>query len=249
MNALAEQTGRGMYPLGDAARLAHLPALTVRRWIEGYDYKHRGERRRSQPIAYLDHASNPRGVGQARKRPKVFLDFEELLTLLLVEAFHRKGLSLPKIKKAAARARDVYQLENPFASAQFRSDGNKTFIDLAPRGRGKERELVDLLSDQRQFHEIVEPSLFKDVVFMGERAGEWWPLGKDHSVVLDPRRQFGAPHIKGTGVRTDVIAQMVTAEGGGAEAVAATADWFGLGRDQVVDAVEFEGRWLAEPID
>ncbi len=243
MNALAKQPGRGMYPLGHAARLAHLPALTVRRWIEGYDYKHFGERRRSQPIAYLEHASNRRGEGQGRRRPQAFLDFEELLTLLLVEAFHRKGLSLPKIKKAAARARDVYQLENPFASAQFRSDGNKTFIDLAPRGRGKERELVDLLSDQRQFHEIVEPSLFKDVVFMGERAGEWWPLGKDHSVVLDPRRQFGAPHIKGTGVRTDVIADAVAAEGGGDVAIRSVASWFGLKEEQVRAADQAETEW------
>ena len=249
MNAVAEQRGRGAYPLGDAARLAHLPPRTVRRWIEGYGYKHKGERRSSQPIAYLENARNRSGEKQGRGRPQPLLDFEDLLTLLLVEAFHRKALSLSKIKKAAARARDVYGLENPFASAQFRSDGNKAFIDLTPRGRGKEREFIDILSDQRQFHEIVEPSLFRDVVFIGERAGEWWPLGKDHSVVLDPRRQFGAPHIKGTGVRTDVIAQMVAAEGGGPAAIAATADWFGLGRDQVADAVDFEGRWLAEPLD
>ena len=107
-----------------------------------------------------------------------------------------------------------------------------------------------MLSDQRQFQEVVEPSLYRDVVFTGERAGEWWPMGKDHSVVLDPRRQFGAPHIKGTGVRTNVIAQMVAAEGGETpEAIAAAADWFGLGRDQVADAVQFERRWLTEPLD
>nr|WP_294563172.1 DUF433 domain-containing protein [uncultured Rhodopila sp.] len=219
-----------------------MPPRTVRRWIEGYDYTHKGERRRSRPIAYLDGAEK-RGRGQP------LLDFEELLTLLLVEAFHRRGLSLSKIKRAAARAKDVYKIENPFASAKFRSDGNKAFIDLAPKTKGRERELIDVLSDQHQFREVVEPSLYKDVVFLGDRAGEWWPLGKDHSVVLDPRRQFGSPHIKGTGIRTDVIAQMVGAEGGGPAAIAAAADWFGLGREQVADAVDFEGRWLLERPD
>ncbi len=175
------------------------------------------------------------------------LDFEELLTLLLVQAFNAKGLSLSKIKRAATRARDVYNLANPFASTQFRSDGNRTFIDLAPRTKGRERQLIDLLSDQTQFRELVEPSLFKDVVFIEDRAGEWWPLGKDHSVVLDPRRQFGAPHMKGTGVRTDVIAEMVAAERGGQAAIASTTDWFGLGRDQVTDAVAFEVRLLELP--
>lgn len=73
--------------------------------------------------------------------------------------------------------------------------------------------------------------------------------GKDHSVLLDPQRQFGSPHIKGTGNRTDVIAQMEGAEGGGPAAIAAAADWFGLGREQVADAVNFEGRWLLERPD
>ena len=243
MNAVAETRGRGAYPLGIAARYARLPIRTARRWIEGYDYKHKGERRRSPAIAYLEAANGRPGQGKGG-RIESLLDFEELLTLLLVQAFHAKGLSLPKIKKAALRARDVYNLANPFASAQFRSDGSKTFIDLAPRTKGKERQLIDLLSDQVQFREIVEPSLYKDVVFVGDRAGEWWPLGKDHSVVLDPGRQFGAPHIKGTGVRTDVVAEMVAAESGGLAAVASTADWFGLGRDQVTDAVDFETRFL-----
>jgi hypothetical protein len=41
---------------------------------------------------------------------------------------------------------------------------------------------------------------------------------------------------------------MVKAEGGDETAVAATADWFGIAKAQVADAVEFEGRWKAEPL-
>ncbi len=243
MNAVAEARGRGTYPLGIAARYAHLPVRTARRWIEGYDYQHGGERRRSPAIAYLNKASERPGL-TTKGRIEPLLDFEELLTLLLVRAFHAKGLSLVKIKKAALRARDIYKLANPFASAMFRSDGNKTFIDLALGTRGRDRQLIDLLSDQGQFREVVEPSLYKDVVFVDGMAGEWWPIGQGHSVVLDPRRQFGAPHIKGTGVRTDVVADMVAAEGGDSNAVAAAADWFGIGCDQVADAVDFETRFL-----
>jgi len=68
-------------------------------------------------------------------------------------------------------------------------------------------------------------------VFAGDRAGQWWPLGQERCALVSPRIQFGAPHIAGTGVRTDVIAQMVAAEGGDDE------------------AVEFEGPWLSEPPD
>jgi hypothetical protein len=203
--------GEAVYPLGEAARLSHLSPLTVRRWLEGYDYKHKGERRRSQPVSYLAKAKTDADEPRTHEPT---LDFEQLLTLMLVRAFRDRGLSLPKIKAAAAKARDLYDLANPFVSKQFRSDGHRIFVDLEPKARGRGNQLVDVLSDQQQFREIVEPSLFRDVVFVGGRAGQWWPMGRDRSVVLAPSRQFGAPHITGTGVRTDVVADMVTAEGG-----------------------------------
>lgn len=248
MDAAGGTIGRGIYPLREAARLAHLPPVTVQRWIGGYNYTHKGERRRSPPITYLEPTqdSAKKSTPAAYREPQV-LNFEQLLTLMLVQTFKKRGLGLPKIKKAAARAKEAYGLENPFASRQFRSDGSRIFVELAPSTRGRERELVDILSDQRQFREIVEPSLFEDVVFAGDRAGQWWPLGKDRSVLLSPRLQFGAPHIARAGVRTNVIAEMVAAEGGEHRAIDATADWFGLTSTQVEDAVEFEGQWLSNP--
>lgn len=235
MNKLAPRVvyGRGAYPIRLAARLARLNPATARRWVMGYEYGYQGERRTSFPIAYLDKFPAAEGGP--------ILDFEQLLTLLLVKTFKDKGLGLPTIKRAAARAREVYGTPNPFITKQFRSDGNRVFVDFQVRGR--ERELIDVLSDQREFREIVEPSLFKDVVFVGDDAGEWWPMGRDRSVVLDPRRQFGAPHIAGKGVRTDVVAQAYVAEGCDDRAVHAVADWYELTPREVFDAVEFEGAW------
>ena len=132
-------------------------------------------------------------------------------------------------------------------SKAFRSDGNRVFIELAAASRGRERQLIDVLSDQRQFREIVEPSLFKDVVFVENRAGEWRPLGLDRQVAVNPRVQFGAPHLRGTGMRTDVVAEMHAAEGGRDAAAEAVQDWFDLTPNQVADAVEFEGKWLSTP--
>ena len=171
---------------------------------------------------------------------EVILDFEQLLTLLLVKAFEDRGLGLPTIKSAAARAQEVYKTPNPFVTKGFRSDGHHIFLDLNTAfGRG--RELVNVLSDQREFHEIVEPSLFKDVVFIGDNAAERWLLGKDRHVVLMPGRQFGAPHVAGRGVRTDVVPQAVAAEDGGKQAVEAVAELYRLRFKEVADAVDFEG--------
>jgi uncharacterized protein (DUF433 family) len=127
-------------------------------------------------------------------------------------------------------------------SNHFRSDGNKVFLDLDAPGR--ERQLVDVLSDQREFRQVVEQSLFKDVVILDDRASEWWPLGCDRRVVVAPDRQFGAPHIAEKGVRTDVIAEAVAAEGGDANAEKDVAGWYDLTLDEVRDALQFEGPWL-----
>jgi uncharacterized protein (DUF433 family) len=209
--------------------------------VEGYEYGYRGERRHSAPITYLAGIAAKQGEGG-----EPLLDFEQLLTLLLVKAFKDRGLGLPTIRRAAGKARDVYGLANPFVTKRFRSDGNHVFIDLEAKAKGKERELIDVLSDQREFRDIVEPSRFRDVVFVGEDAEEWWPLGKDRAVLLAPDRQFGAPHIAGKGIRTDILAQAVEAEGGGEDGIGAVADWYALTRDQVRDAVEFEGVWQAK---
>lgn len=244
MVAASGLDGRGAYPVAEAARLAHMRPLTVRRWVEGYDYRHKGQAKRSEGVPYLGDAQMSGRPKFGERKVSPLLTFEQLLTLLLVQAFHQKGLSLPKIKQAASVARTLYGVENPFVTRQFRSDGNKVFLDLAEDTHGKERQLIDLFSHQREFHEFVEPSLFRDVVFTGNQAGEWRPLGLKRSVTVSPSKQFGAPHIVGTGVRTDVIAEMVNAEGGDDAARVAAAEWFGLSAEQVADAIEFEGEWL-----
>jgi len=55
---------------------------------------------------------------------------------MLVRAFKKRGLGLPKIKNAAARARERYNLENPFVTKQFRSDGNRIFVNLTRPAKG-----------------------------------------------------------------------------------------------------------------
>ncbi len=233
MDAAAEQNQEGIYPLAIAARIAQLAPQTARRWVKGYHYLHQGERRFSAPVTYL---AQP---GTAATRD---LTFEELLMLRLVMAFTKKGLGLPTIKKAAKKAAIEYGVDNPFITWRFRSDGRSVFLDLDVTGA--QRQLVNILTDQHQFREIVEPSLFRDVVFAGDRPREWLPLGRKHSVIITPARQFGAPHIASKGVRTDVVADAVRAEGADDKAISAVAEWFGLTEAEVRDAVQFEDEWL-----
>jgi uncharacterized protein (DUF433 family) len=241
MNASPPSIGRGLFPLADAARLAQLDPTTARRWAEGYPFTYKGEKRFSRGVMPLALER----IGNSRD-----LTFAELLTLRLVKAFKAAGLGLPTIKRVAERAASDFG-PTPFVSRCFSTDGRRIFIELRqapsndePAITKRDRKLIEVLTGQHQFADVVEPSLFANVDWEDDLASRWWPMGKSCSVVLDPHVIFGAPHIPGTRVPTDVIADAAKAEGGSEDAFRAVAEWFGLTPEQVRDAVRFQTEWF-----
>lgn len=241
----APAVGRGIYPLQVAAQLAQLDVRAARRWAEGYTYIREGERRASPGLMTL---------AMSRKGSEQDVTFAELLTLRLVKAFRDVKLGLPVIRRVAERAAADYDLTMPFASRRFRTDGRKVFIELQRDQPGndeagvpaRERELIEVLTRQRNFADIVEPSLFANVDWDGDSASRWWPMGKAQSIVLDPAIRFGASRIDGTGVPTSAVAAAVRAEGGSETALKAVADWYGVPLEGVQDAMRFETEWLSK---
>jgi uncharacterized protein (DUF433 family) len=234
--------GHGLYPLPVAARLAQLDARTAGRWAKGYAFSYHGETRSSRGIISMTLPPIGRHAD---------LTFPEMLTLRLVKGFKDAGLSLRTIKQVAEVAAGKFGSPTPFITQSFRTDGRKVFVELqaiapsndTPAVTRRERELIEVLTGQRQFAEIVEPSLFAKVDWSDEMAARWWPLGRDHAVVLDPQFLFGAPRIANTRLPTEVLASAVSAEGGGDAAMKSVADWYGVDATQVRDAVEFEAEW------
>jgi uncharacterized protein (DUF433 family) len=243
MNAHAQLFGMGLFPLPDAARLAQLDPGTARRWAEGYSFTYKGEKRVSRGIMPLTLER----LGVHRD-----LTFAELLTLRLVKAFKGIGLGLPTIKRVAERAAVDFDITMPFVSRLFRTDGRKVFIEIReetpandePAIPKRDRKLIEVLSGQHQFADVVEPSLFANVDWQDDIASRWWPLGKSCAVNLDPAVLFGAPHVAQTRVPTSIIADAVRAEGGGDEAIRTVSEWHGMTLDQVRDAMRFETEWL-----
>lgn len=244
MNAASPSLlGLGLYPLPEAARLAQIDSKTARRWVEGNSFVHRGERRRSRGVVQPALAKGDDG--------RRVLTFPELLTLRLVRAFRGQGLSLPTIKRVAAKAAEDYDVGNPLVHRRFLTDGRSIFVELSaataandePAIPPREQELVEVLSGQRQFAEVVRPSLFDNVEWHDDIASAWWPLGEAGGVILNPRVSFGAPCIGYTGIPTSVVATEARTEGGNAAAIAAVADWHGITTEQVQNAIRFETEW------
>jgi hypothetical protein len=119
----APVVGLGLYPLPDAARLAQLDLTTARRWAEGYNYRYRGEQRRSPAVMELTLPRTAAGRD---------LTFPELLTLRLVKGFRGAGLGLRTIKRVAEVAAREYGTPLPFVTTRFRTGGRRVFIELRP---------------------------------------------------------------------------------------------------------------------
>ncbi len=247
MNALASPPLNGLarYPLNEAARLTQLDVRTARRWALGYNYRHHGEVRSSRGVLALagrDAAAEPA------------LTFAEMLTLRLVKGFREARLSLATIKRVAEVAAREFGTPVPFVSKRFRTDGRRVFLELQhtapandePALPPHERRMIDVLTGQGEFAEVVEPSLFANVDWQDEIATRWWPLGQGRSVVLDPATLFGAPRIADSRVPTSAVAQAVQAEGSGDASISAVAEWYGISAAQVRDALTYETAWLAK---
>ncbi len=162
--------------------------------------------------------------------------FLDLVELLAVRGFREQGVPLRHIRIAAEQAAEIFQTTHPLAAHRFETDGRHIFARL--QAEGVVTGLASLSEGgQWVFPEAVERYL-RQLDFHRETdlAIRWWPTGKDRFVVIDPKVDFGAPHISGTGVPTAALYEPVAA-GDDPEVV---AGWFEVESDQVKAAFAYE---------
>ncbi|MES2760504.1 MAG: DUF433 domain-containing protein [Pseudomonadota bacterium] len=225
--------GTGIYPLQQAARLVGAEPRALRRWVQGYSRKYKGERVRSEPLWKTQL--------QDEDLSEDVIGFRDLLELRMVSAFVHHGVDLQVIRATVdAAARDFGQ-DYPLTNQQFLTDGKRIFLQ-AVKKTSDEALLIDVLRRQFVFSDIIKPSLYEGIEYSGDDAIRWFPLGVRKTIVLDPAMQFGTPVVTGTGVPTDTIYASFLAEGRDKDMVARIFD---LTPRMVTDAVEFEQRLAA----
>lgn len=228
MTATAENAGFvgvGIYSTAQASRLTGIPAQNIRRWTRGYHYTYAGRRQEQPPVVetQLPEVEHEFAIG--------FLD---LMEVRFIDAFRHHGVSLPAIRQAAERAREVLDSSHPFSRYSFKTDGKTIFAEIAERSN--DPVLLDLVHSQYAFREVLAPYLYRGIDFESETPIRWWPMPSKKKVVLDPQRQFGQPIVAREGVRTEVLAAAFRAE----ESIERVARWFDVDKDSVCAAVEFE---------
>lgn len=216
--------GVGLYTIPEAARIVGVSPARLRRWLQGYKYRDRI----SEPVIH-------------RRLPELrdygVLTFLDLVELLLVSQYRKKGVSLHVIRENAKIVSDRVKADHPFAVERFHRIGHDLIAATAARDPHFQPQRIyeDLRKNQLVLFEVAE-AFIDHLEYSGNLARQYWPLGKGRKVVLDPARAFGQPTDPDTSVPTHALYGMFRA-GDSAEDVARS---FKVNLDAVYAAIEYE---------
>lgn len=218
--AIKPQLGKGIYSIPEAAAILNMPVGKVRRWLNKY-----------WELDFLQGADASYTWGEGREKAFHFLT---LIEIIAVDSFREIGVSFPKIKLAHSKLSDILDTNYPFAHAEMLTDGKRIFHNYL------DESLLELDEKQQfSFTQLVAPYCkkidFQDNTQVAER---YWPLGKDHEIVVDPHHSFGQPVIKGTNITVETIYSMLSA----GESPEFVASIYNLNLNAVEDVMSFMKR-------
>jgi uncharacterized protein (DUF433 family) len=216
----------GVYDLTEASRLLRVNRNKLYTWVAGRPT--RGQ----HPLFQPDLPTN---------RGRYAISFLDLIELAIIKDFRGLNLSMQAIRKAIQIAREMYNdAEHPLCTKRFETDGQTIFARV--KDDFDEERIIDCLSKQLVFVEIMQPlflQLERDEEL--ESVIRWWPLGRDESIVIDPRRSFGRPIVAQTGTPTLALYRQHMA----GDSIEEVADWYEIEDKYVRDAVKYESKLAA----
>lgn len=210
---------RPLYSFAEADRLLRVSPNTTRRWLKGYDFWYSSSERRTMP---------PVTPGQGAKTAVSFFD---LMEVAAISELIRKGFSLKRVRKINVFCQLYLRTERPLVTERFRVRGRDIFVEESFGVLVN----VGYEAGMRAWEEVLGPFL-EAVEYENDLVRRWWPLGKDHKVVVDPDYGFGLPVVAGTGVRTEIIAEQYRA----GDSIEEINYDFGVTADQIKDALRWE---------
>lgn len=224
VNSKAEPSiGEGIFTIPEASIILGLPNNVIGRWVKKY-----------WEIDFINDAEMTYTWGEQRNKA---FNFYTLIEIITVHSLRQIGVSFKKIKIAHDQLTKLLNMAYPFAISKLMSDGKLIFWDFS------DSVLIDLnKSLQLSFKKIIAP-FCKRIDFNGESqlAERYWPLGKDHAVVVDPHHCFGQPIISGTNITINSVIKLLSA----GEKKEFIASIYNLKITEIEDAVMYEQRKAA----
>ncbi len=213
--------GEGIYTVPDLALILQLPPSKVRRWLtDFYDQRLGGNKKRYS-------------WGEGRDTGTNFLT---LIEFYVFYKLRENRISAGKILEAHKQMSKELKTPYPFASHKLLVSKKEILYEV-----GGDTWVHADKSNQIVIHKLIKEFVKKIDFSSDTLACRFWPLGKEHSIVVDPRHQFGQPVIQGTNVNATSVFSMYESN----EPKSTIAILYDLTEEQVNDAIAFCKRKVA----
>ncbi len=226
-NQLIESLHAPAYSIAETSRLVRLSKWSVGRYLRGYEYEYL--------VKEQTHVGQQPPVVNQSTGGSTYASFLDLVDLLFVKEFLKRGFTLQYLRKALGEAR-CYLGTPHFARSEFYTSGagivlelpaHPAFVALMRGGQTTIPEITKKLSNKLDFETITQFGL----------ARRFYPKGKNRPIVIDPQVSFGRPTLVGYGVATSNIYDLYLGE---KKKIKPVSDWFNIPVPLVRAAVQFE---------
>lgn len=215
------EIGNGIYTVPDLALILRLPQSKVRRWLtDFYD-----QRLANDKVKY--------SWGEGKSRATNFLTLIEFYIFYMLRE-HKIGAG--KILEAHQQMSKLLKTRYPFASHNLLVNKKDILYQI-----GLDTWVHADKTNQIVIHKLIQEFSKKIDFSKDSMATRFWPLGKDHSIVVDPHHQFGQPIIHGTNINAANIYSMYQS----GEPLSTIGILYDLTEEQVNDAIAFCKRTAA----
>lgn len=190
---LYRELNRPLYGFADVDHLAGVSRGTAQRWLAGYAYRGaHGHRIVRPPVT-------PGAPGAPGVDAVGAVSFLDLVEIVAIGRLKERGFSLKDIRLIVANCQEILGLPRPLSTLRFKVGGREAFVKqgdvLVEVGRRRRMQAWD---------DVLHPFL-EELDYAEDFARRWWPLGRQHQVMIDPEYGFGLPVVAGSGVRTEII--------------------------------------------
>lgn len=213
------EIGNGIYTMPDLVSILDLEYHKVHRLLNDYWDKRFAKEFSNK---YSWEVGNSRAVS-----------FHTLIEFYIFYQLKESGVSTQLILKAHQELASIFHTPFPFANAEILDGincfGKKIVFEI------QKDEIIDLDSTKQLNLKFIKSFMHKLDFDKNNLAQRLYPLGKNSSIIVDPKHQFGQPTISGTNLFPETIFNLYRKK----ESKKFIALSYDITIKQVTDAIEY----------
>ncbi len=210
--------GLGIYTAAEIAQILRIPYKKVYTWMHKYWDGKLGE---SYGEKYSWQMHGTRAVS-----------FHTFVEFYVMMQFSEAGVKPKQVLQAHSELSEMYRTPFPYAQREvlegIRCDGKHIYL--------QNKQGIIELNGTKQFNLDIIKLFFVKLEFGDDDlAARYWPLGRDKSIVIDPKRKFGSPVFKDRNIYPETFYSLYKA----GEPIDFIAHLYEVSKQMVMDAIEF----------